>query len=146
MVHHGHRCNEDERCNHLVRVEARVKEAPRDAHRGQRLHHLEIARRRSTRETKPFKINQERNSARDRSEENQQDDRLGGVRLRGRRPERRDMPIITPRPATVERPQKSAQISAYPVPLLSPARSNEMPISAGCATETKIPARMAMLA
>src|SRR5712691_406841 len=57
---------------------------------------------------------------------------------------RSDMPIMTPRPATVERPQKSAQMSANPVPLLSPARSNETPISAGCATETKIPARIAI--
>ena len=62
MVHHRHRCDEDERRNDLVRVEAGVKEAPRDAHGGERLHHLEVARRRCARETKTLKINQERNS------------------------------------------------------------------------------------
>ena len=63
VVHHGNRCDENERCNDLVRVKASVKEAPGDAHGGQRLHHLEIARRRRASETKSFKINQERNSS-----------------------------------------------------------------------------------
>jgi hypothetical protein len=57
VVHHCNRCDENERCNELVRVKARVKEAPSDAHGGQRLHHLEIARRRCASETKPLKIN-----------------------------------------------------------------------------------------
>ena len=59
---------------------------------------------------------------------------------------RSDIPIITPRPATVERPQNSAQIKAYPVPRFSPACSNETPIMLGLVTETKTPATIATAA
>ena len=44
---------------------------------------------------------------------------------------RSDMPVMTPRPATVESPQKSAQMSAYPVPRFNPAWAKDFPINSG---------------
>jgi hypothetical protein len=44
VVHHGHRCDQHDGCNYLVRVKAGMENAPGDAHSRERLHHLEIAR------------------------------------------------------------------------------------------------------
>src|SRR5438128_6727045 len=43
-MNHGHGRDQDNGCNHLVRVKAGMKEAPSDAYGSQRLHHLEVAR------------------------------------------------------------------------------------------------------
>src|SRR5437660_3112196 len=88
MVHHGHRGDKDKRCNHLVQVKTRAKKAPCDAHGSKRLHHFEIAGCRCACKTQPLKINQERDAAGNRCKEDQPDDRLCAVRLRGYRPQR----------------------------------------------------------
>jgi len=44
-LHHRHRGDKDKCRKHLMRLKARVEKAPRDAHGGEGLHHLEIARR-----------------------------------------------------------------------------------------------------
>src|SRR5438093_9177638 len=41
---HCHGRDEDEPRKHLVQLECRVENTPRDAHRGECLHHLEVAR------------------------------------------------------------------------------------------------------
>jgi hypothetical protein len=45
MLHHRHRDDQHERCDQLMQVKRRVENAPRDAHRSERLHHFEIAGR-----------------------------------------------------------------------------------------------------
>jgi len=42
VMHHGYGTNEYGGGNHLVRVKTGMEEAPGDAHRSQRLHHLEV--------------------------------------------------------------------------------------------------------
>jgi len=47
----------------LMGSQCRVKESPRDADRGERLHHLEITGRGSASETQPFEVNKKRDTA-----------------------------------------------------------------------------------
>src|SRR5436190_6177404 len=62
---HCHGRDEDEPRKHLVRLECRVENTPGNAHRGQRLHHLEVARRRCASEAQTFEVDDEWDATRD---------------------------------------------------------------------------------
>src|SRR5437773_4162665 len=62
---HCHGRDEDEPRKHLVQLECRVENTPRDAHRGECLHHLEVARSRCAREAQTFEIDEERDATGD---------------------------------------------------------------------------------
>src|SRR5206468_6993385 len=63
LVNHGHGTNQHDGRNDLVQVKTGMKETPGDTNGSERLHHLEIARRRGAREAQTLEINQERKSA-----------------------------------------------------------------------------------
>ena len=63
MMHHRYRRNQNDGSNYLMRVETGVEKTPRDADRGERLHHFEVTGCRCAREMQSLKINQERNPA-----------------------------------------------------------------------------------
>src|SRR5205823_12634949 len=62
---HCHGRDEDEHRKHLVQLECSVENTPRDAHRGECLHHLEVARSRCAREAQTFEIDEERDATGD---------------------------------------------------------------------------------
>src|SRR5438093_8129968 len=62
---HCHGRDEGEPRKHLVRLECRVENTPRDAHRGECLHHLEVAGSRCAREAQTFEIDEERDATGD---------------------------------------------------------------------------------
>ena len=74
MVHHRHGSNQNDGRNYLMRVKTGVEETPRDANCSKRLHHFKVAGRGSACQAQTFKVDEQGNTARDRSEQKQCDD------------------------------------------------------------------------
>ena len=71
MLNHGHRNHKNNAGDDLMGMERGVKEAPGDAHSGERLHHFKVAGGRSASQAQTFEVDEQGNTARDRSEQEQ---------------------------------------------------------------------------